>query len=99
MLLILLACSTAAEAPDPVLGATVYEGGWAEVECNERTDPDRWAIDVEEPGPVYFLVLRELNDGPTWLGGLSATWDANLGEYQQLDPSGVDLDCRAWVAR
>lgn len=97
MLLILLACAPVTDST-AVEGATVYEGGWQEVACEERTDPERWAIDVEEPGPVYFLMLRELADGPSWIGGITPTWDDARDEYQQLDPNGVTLDCRAWVA-
>ena len=101
MLLTFLACASVStpEPPGTLDSAPVYEGGWSEVACEERTDPARWAIDVEEPAPVYFLILRELNDGPTWIGGMSPVWDEATGEYQQLDPSGVNLDCRAWLSR
>ncbi len=96
MLLTLLACAPLTDTG--ATGTTDYEGGWAEVPCELRADPDRWAIDVEEPAPVYFLMLRELADGPSWIGGISPTWDEARDEYQQLDPNGVTLDCRAWVA-
>lgn len=97
MLMTLLAAC--ADAPEAIDSAPAYAGGWAEVVCEERDDPARWAVDVETPAPVYLLVLRELTAGPTWIGGISVTWDESAGEYQLLDPTRIDLDCRAWVAQ
>ena len=96
MILVLLACVL----PTGDTGSAPTAGGWVEAECAHRTDPERWGIDLAEPGPVYMLVLRELDESdPQWLASGSQWWDEERQELYQTDPSGYIHDCRAWVAR